>query len=200
MGAIDEILDIPFKPWEYMTYNSARFIRRRRSRRMGKAVYYEAHYRVTFETLQNYNRSFWKPGDVVKFGDGLNWRGRNMWETWFLTGKEREDFIRRNRLKNKGIPVYARYQYAIILARYKWIKHKYINFSDYGSFVMMLTGEKAGHIRKYYVASPYEVIGKYPYTITNYNMDCEKLFHGVEIEDDVYIFLENLIRKLTNGN
>jgi len=193
METIDEILDIPFKPWQHMTFTTRRFGRQRNS-----MLYDE--YDATFETLENYNRSFWKPGDVVKFGDGLLWRAKNKWETWFLNGKDREDFLRRNRLINKRIPVYARNQYAIILARYKWIKHKYREFSDYGSFIMMLTGDKAGYMRKYYIVSPYELVGIYPYTTADYNIDHKKLFHGVEIEDNVYIFLENLIRKLRNGN
>jgi len=198
MDVIAEILDIPFKPWEYMTYDI-----RRAGYRSHRSISTTYDYDTTFETLKNYARTSWKPGDVVQFGDGLYYTARKRWETWFLTGKDREDFLRRNRLKDKRIPVYARHQYAIVLARYRWIKYKpYRTFYDYGSFVMMLTGEKVGHIRKYYNFSPYTRIGNYPYHNLRpyHNINCEKLFHGVERGDDIYIFLEKLMRKLSNGN
>ena len=191
MEIVDEILNIPFKPWEYMTYTTRRVVTVGR-----RAVRRSYGYDVTFETLKNYDRTEWKPGVVVKFGDGLLWPARKRWETWFLTGKEKETFLRRNRFKDPKIPIYARNQFGIILGRYRWIKHKYFKFYDYGSFVMMLTGDHVGHIRKYYTTSPYEKISYYPYTISNYNIKCEELFHGVEIGDDVLVFLENLLRKI----
>ena len=191
MDVISKILNIPFKPWEYMTYTVTRHEARRYGRRRSNNYSYEAQ----FETLKNYNRSYWKLGDVVKFGNGLYPYIKDSWESWFLNGKDLETFIERNNLADRRIPVYARNQYAIILARYRWIKRKYSTFSDYGSFIMMLTGDKVGHMRKYYTSRPYEMIERYPYT-KNILIDYETLFHGVERGDDVKIFLEKLMRKL----
>ena len=123
MEIIDEILDIPFKPWQYMTYDI-----RRCGFRYHRSISNTYDYDTTFETLKNYDRTSWKPGDVVMFDDGLYWSARNRWETWFLTGKERESFLRRNRLKDRRIPIYARDQYAIVLARYRWIKYNQISY------------------------------------------------------------------------
>ncbi len=177
-----------FKPWEYMTYNVHRTIIRNRR--------YMHDYEAKFETLPNYNRSYWKPGDVVKFGDGFLF-AHYRWESWFLDEKDKGDFMKRNNLVNKKIPVYARNQYAIILARYKWTKFKgYRVYRDYGSIIMMLTGSKVGHIRKYYTFCPYDEVGRYPYTKMKYNLNHEKLFHGVDRGDKVEVFLENLMEKI----
>jgi hypothetical protein len=109
--------------------------------------------------------------------------------------------MRKNRLYDKRIPGYARNQYAIVLARYRWTKYKgYQNYRDYGSFIMMLSGDKIGHIRKYYATTPWGEIGRFPYTKMKYNKKPETLFQGVEIGNDSIIFLENLVRTLSNGN
>ncbi len=193
-----ETLNVPYKPWEYMTYTVHRTITRN-SQTRGKI--YVTDYDAQFETLRNYNRSYWKPGDVVKFGNGFIPFANRRWESWFLDEKAKDDFMKRNHFVNKRIPVYARNQYAIILARYKWTKFKgYANYRDYGTILMMLTGDKIGHIRKYYTTSPYDEIGKYPYTKMKYNLNHEKLFHGVDRGDKVEVFLENLMEKIAYGH
>lgn len=193
MDAIAEILDIPFKPWEHITYKEKKFGRRWGR---GRSV---IEYDAIFETLKSYDKTDWQLGDVVQFGTGYHWRADATWQSWFLEENERENFMRERNLINRQIPVYARNQYAILLARYRWIKYKgYATYRDYGSIVMMLTGSKPGHIRKYFVNNPFRTVGCYPYT--NYDLEHETLFHGVEIEDDVTVFLENLVRKLNNAH
>ena len=189
-----EILNIPFKPWEYMTYKKKYL-----STRSHNGMRSNNTYVAVFETLKNYNRSHWKPGDIVKFGNGCSAWANDRWESWFLNEKDRDEFMKTNKYYDRTIPAYARNEYAIVLGRYKWTKYKYYAFRDYGTFIMMLTGSKVGHIRKYYIVCPYNEIGRYPYTKMKYNKKSENLFQGVEIGDDSYIFLENLMRKL-NGN
>lgn len=189
MDPVEEILDIPFKPWEYMTY----------TKRTNSVCRHAGHgsYIARFETLKNYNRTYWKLGDVVKFGKGYYDWNREGWESWFLNEIDYHEYLKRNRLYDRRTPAYARKQYAIVLARYKWVKDKgYHTFSDYGSFIMMLTGSKVGRMRKYYITTPWQEIGRYPYIKMRYNLNREKLFHGVEREEDVKVFLENLVRKI----
>jgi hypothetical protein len=192
-----EIQNIPFKPWEYMTYTIERSVIRSQ---YGVKEFHS--YPAQFETMKCYNRSYWKPGDVVKFGNGiLNYITADTWRNWFLNEDDLDIYLKKNKLYYRGIPAYARNQYAIILARYKWTKLKdYINFRDYGTFIMMLTGSKVGYIRKYYITTPWTEIGRFPYTKMKYNKKAENLFQGIEIEDDSIVFLENLVRKLSHGN
>lgn len=192
MDPVEEILDIPFKPWEYITYTIKKHVVRHRYGRSNSHSY-----DAQFETLKNYNRSQWKLGDVVKFGCGYNQYRSDKWQTWFLNEEDLDAYIKKHRRYDRTIPAYARNNYAIVLARYKWVKYKdYCTFRDYGTFIMMLTGSKIGHIRKYYIKCPYQVIGQYPYTKMRYNLNRDKLCHGVERVEDVTVFLENLVRKI----
>jgi len=186
------ILNVPFKPWEHMIYSTHRHVTRRR-----RGHSFSHSYEAVFETLKNYNRSQWKLGDVVKFGKGYHVRKVDGWQTWFLNKMDYHEHLKRNRCYDRTIPAYARNNYAIVLARYKWTKYKdCCIFRDYGTFIMMLTGSKVGHIRKYYIKCPYQYIGRYPYTKMRYNLNREKLFHGTERVEDVTVFLENLVRKI----
>lgn len=193
MDPSEEILDIPFKPWEYMTYTTEKKVVR------SQCGVTDIHsYPAQFETIKDYNRSHWKPGDVVKFGNGISgYRKGDTWRNWFLTDDDLDAYLKKNKLYHRTIPAYARSQYAMVLARYKWTKFKgYMNFRDYGTFIMMLTGSKVGHIRKYYVTTPWTEIGRYPYTKMRYNLNRDKLFYGVDIVEDVTVFLENIVRKI----
>ena len=196
MEPSEEILNILFKPWEYMVYPSRKTVTR--------SQYGRSHihtYDTQFETLKSYNRSFWKLADVVKFGRGYTLRKADGWQSWFLGEKDFDTYLKRHRRYDRRIQAYARNQYAILLGRYKWIKYKgYNTYRDYGSFIMMLTGSKIGYIRKYYTTCPYQLVGQYPYTKDRYKLNHGKLFHGVKKVKDVKVFLENLVRKLSNEN
>jgi len=196
MDPVEEILNVPFKPWEYMTYSTRRFVIHPINNRRNWYKTRSHDYRAVFETLENYNKTTWKLGDVVKFGKGYYLKAID-WQAWFLNEKDFDQYLKKHKRYNKSIPAYARNQYAIVLARYKWTKYKgYMTYIDYGSFIMMLTGSKIGHIRKYYVVNPYEFIGAYPYVKMRYNLNHDRLFHGVERVKDVTHFLENLVRKI----
>ncbi len=193
-----ETLNVPFKPWEHMTYATIKTVSHK-----GYGGIIRTHsYDAIFETLKSYDRSHWKPGDVIKFGDGISQRASaETWRNWFLNDADLDAYLKENRLYSYRIPAYARNQYAIMLARYKWTKFKgFGKYIDYGSFIMMLTGSKVGYIRKYYITTPWTDIGQYPYTKMRYKLNRDKLFHGVERGDDSIVFIENLVRELTNGN
>jgi len=190
-----ETLNIPVKPWEYMTYSKVKTVKTR-----VRGVEGLHAYQAVFETLKDYDRSYWKPGDVVRFGDGITALARDRWETWFLVGEDRKQFAKENNIYDRRTPAYARSQYAMILGRYKWTKSKWIKFTDYGTFIMMLTGEKVGHIRKYYITTPWTEIGSYPYSKMRYNLKPEKIFHGVPIGNDPINFLENITKELIHAS
>ena len=190
-----ETLNVPFKPWEYMTYRKVKTVKTRVRGVSGLHAY-----NAIFETLKNYDSSHWKPGDVIRFGDGLNFSARDRWETWFLHGEDKKRFAKENKIYDRRIPAYARSQYAMVLGRYKWTKCKHTTYVDYGSFIMMLTGEKVGHVRKYYVFTPWTEIGSYPYTQMRYNLKPEKIFHGVPIGNNPIHFLENITKELIHAS
>ena len=189
-----ETLNVPFKPWEYHTYTEMKYIFWRSHHR----GVMDHSYKAVFETLPNYDNSYWKPGFVVRFGDGINSWQRDRWETWFLTGEDKKRFAKENKIYNRKIPGYARNQYAIVLGRYRWTKYKWTTYRDYGSIIMMLTGNKVGHIRRYFLTNPYYEMGRYPYKIMKFNLKPEKIFHGVPIGNSVEEFLENLTKELSN--
>lgn len=49
-----------------------------------------------------------------------------------------------------NFPKYARGEYAVVLSRYRYIKHKFMKFIDYGAVVMFITGERKGYSRRFY--------------------------------------------------
>ena len=87
-----ETLNVPFKPWEYHTYTEMKYIFWRSHHR----GVMDHSYKAVFETLPNYDNSYWKPGFVVRFGDGINSWQRDRWETWFLTGEDKKRFEKEN--------------------------------------------------------------------------------------------------------
>jgi hypothetical protein len=130
-----------------------------------RATHFE--FQAQFKLVQDTPQGFWKRGDIILFGSGYwNWHKQYEWKKWFMT---QEDYL--NNLHNdesisrdKRIPMYARSEYGMMISRYKWIKDKgYKVFYDYGSIIMMLTGSKAGHIRRYYIKTPYNFLTSYPY-------------------------------------
>ena len=129
------------------TYRSAPVIKRR---------LYTAH----FTTIPDNKQLVWRKGDVVRFGTGFHGFYYDDWKQWFLKSKDKTKFLP----VNKRIPKYARSEYAMIVNRYKWIKYKSPIYIDYGANIMMLTGSKAGRIRRYYASSyPWMIVKRYPY-------------------------------------
>lgn len=69
------------------------------------------------------------------------------------------DIIKFNSLP--GVPIYAKNNYAIVINRYRWVKHKTERtYCDYGTEILMLTGNKVGLKRRYFSMSPWKKIKK----------------------------------------
>jgi len=90
-----------------------------------------------FKLIPDSPGSYWFRGDIVVFGDGYhnNFLRRHDWRKWFM---KKEDYLNslhndKNVVRNETIPLYARTEYGMIVARYKWIKDKVWKvFYDYG--------------------------------------------------------------------
>ncbi len=77
------------KPWEYISHETIKKTVKRKGypvRRSTKRINFETYihsYPAKFETLKNYDHTFWKLGDVVRFGDGVYPTVKKRWEYWF---------------------------------------------------------------------------------------------------------------------
>jgi len=114
----------------------------------------------TVEFLDDSPKQYWRKGDIVKFDDGRKHPWNETWEEWFMT---EEDFI--STLPWHGLtPKYAANQYAVIAGRYRIVKDKFGTvYKDYGATIMMITGPKKGHMRRYWMTKPFELIESFPY-------------------------------------
>lgn len=89
-------------------------------------------YDVEFQIVQDSPRLKYHVGDIIKFNNLL--------------------YV---------VPIYARNEYAIIINKYRWVKHKRERtYCDYGNEIMMLTGDKIGHNRRYYTSTPWKKVKK----------------------------------------
>lgn len=123
-----------------------------------------------FKLIKDSKQGYWLRGDIVRFGSGyydFQFRQKYPWKHWFL---EKEDYLNAlhkscHALLHGKIPLYARMEFGLMVSRYKWIKFKndFQIYQDYGSIILMLTGSKAGHMRRFYLKSPFEIIARYPY-------------------------------------
>lgn len=157
------------------------------------------HCLTVYETLSDYSRSYWKVGDLVKFNHGfMAFDVNEEWQSWFMNEDDLQRHLEENCKPHEKVPSYARNQYAIILGRYKYTKYKIRTFRDYGSVLMMLTGDAIGHIRRFYNCAPWDRVDMYPYYNKIKQLDCNSLFHGVKLQRDVTKFLEELMRKIAD--
>ena len=139
------------EPWEHEAFNG-------KTKRNGR--WRNSHHSTRYETVQDSNRLASRKGDIIKFGSGYWEIPFGDWRDWFLKSrKEKLKLMTRNR----NIPDYAMNQYAMIANRYRWIKYKYKTYTDYGAIVMMVTGNKPCHPRKFYMNRPYRMISAFPH-------------------------------------
>lgn len=126
-------------------------------------------FRAEFTLIPDKKGNCWLRGDMIIFGSGFfDWQFQRKWpwKKWFMQKPEYLKSLEASEhcYHNKIIPRYARLEYGLVLSRYKWSKYKPSNlYRDYGSIIIMLTGSKAGHIRRYYLKTPYELVSRYPY-------------------------------------
>ena len=168
-------------------------------RRMNIAPFYET-YEATFEIIHDQGRCYWKTGDIVQFDSGYHrsWKYEQRWQSWFMEKDKYLQFLKENCARRTQVPMYAAHQFGIILNRYKWVKHKMLKkYSDYGSIVVMLTGKRAGHIRKYYTTSPWTWVGSYPYDHIGVRyLEIEPVVKELW-SDNLNQFLKNVVEKLS---
>jgi len=121
--------------------------------------YRHSIFQRTFEAVLDSKKLSSRKGDIIKFNSGYHKNNFYDWREWFVNQEDKKKFYRRN----KKIPFYAMNEYGIVINRYRVVKYKYRTFADYGVIIMMLTGSKPGHIRKYYTTYPYKIISKFPH-------------------------------------
>ena len=184
------------KPWEKERYEVTREIFKHSLR--GNPNLRTSNYRAVYDSEIDYEKTFWNLGDIVKFGGAYHdYQIKNTWRYWYYKKDDIDNYIKNNCLRNEKTPLYAAHQYAIILSRYKWIKYKWHGiYRDYGTVIMMLSGSKVGHIRRFYACTPWSRIDIYPYASNTYT----DLFQGTSVGSDVKNFLERLMRKFGNEN
>jgi hypothetical protein len=134
-------------PWDYYIYDD-----------------YKENKRIVTQLRDNNLQNFRK-GDIIKFDNGRSFlfSKQTGYYDWFLTEKDYKKFLKSlpPHKRNKKIPVYAANQYAIVIGKYRITKIKWKLFHDYGTVIMMLTGDKIGHIRKYFCCCPF--LHEYPF-------------------------------------
>jgi hypothetical protein len=145
-------------PWEIPPYWVSRDYQNNTRSSYKQKVH--PHPRKTFKAKFEYapNAREYVPGDIIRFFSAYH--PKLSWQEWFVREEDKPEVC----CRNHSVPRYAEKQYAMILARYKWVKYKWHGiYRDYGNIIMMLTGPKVGHVRKYYLKNPYRIISKFPY-------------------------------------
>ena len=139
------------KPWEHESYSDIYC-----GSCWGRRI--SGGFKRTYSTVKDSPRLFLRKGDIIRFGSGYYEYLRG-WPEWFLVNREdKKKFWARD-----ATPYYAQNQYAIVINRYKWEKHKYLTFTDYGVIIMMITGSQIGRIRKFYTDRPFKTKSIYPH-------------------------------------
>ena len=142
------------EPWEHEQFNSyyepcGKFGRFRGS-----------SHRTRYETVPDSKRLGARKGDIIRFGSGYHKQNFGDWRDWFPNSRvDKKKFWTRN----PSIAKYADHQFAVVANRYRWIKYKSQTFMDYGAIIMMVTGKKPCHSRKYYINKPYRKISAFPH-------------------------------------
>jgi len=150
----------------------------RRSRRYSKNIIhfsYNAYY-----CLVKHSRTYPR-GAIIQFDYGCQEYVQEEWQRWFYEKDDFLNYLYKNKKRNKKVPLYARTEYAMIVSRYKWIKQKHKCYVDYGTIVMMLTGQRIGHVFKVYLSCPFGVISEFPF-MENYFPKIDHLPQYTEIQ------------------
>ena len=157
-------------------------------------------YEATFKIINANSKCYWKRGDIIQFDSAFHgsWKYDQQWQSWFLEKEKYFEFLKEACPRRTQVPFYAAHEYAIILNRYKWTKKKdYKTFNDYGSIIIMLTGKRVGHIRKYYINSPWRWVGSYPYDNPGVNYLKVALLVKDSWSSDLDEFIKNITEKLS---
>lgn len=126
--------------------------------------YYNHTYQADYKLVEDYHhKAYWVRGDIIILGSGYYGPPTAEWRKWFQPKEDYLKYLHENRVRDKRIPLYARSEYALLLSRYKWTKHKDMIYRDYGTILMMLTGSRQGHILKIYASTPFDIYATFPY-------------------------------------
>lgn len=184
-------------PWEKYEYTET-YLGKKYSRR------YKNHdgptYKRTFQQLPDSRLQSWRKGDLIQFENGFPY-GNNIWQEWFLSDKDYIDFLKRIPRNKRRVPLYAANQYGIVIGRYCIRKDKGTIYRDYGTVIIMLTGSRKGHIRKYYSSSPFYIISTFPHKKVPTqlkNFSSITLNHKEDSDESRNSFVSKLYKKLTN--
>jgi hypothetical protein len=184
-------------PWE--PYKKSTAYRARSWRQRGSYTCKQTLEHIPDSTKQN-----WRKGDLIKFENGLRWyKQQNTWEEWFLSDKDYVKFLKDSKDRNPAVPIYAAKQYAIIIGKYRVVKEKYAVFSDYGSVVLMLTGSRKGHVRRYFGRSPFYKISEYPHIeIPDKMIEFSEIIKDHKEDSDKCrnSFVSNIYKKIVKEN
>jgi len=117
------------------------------------------------DNLPDSKRFFYRKGDIVKLENGQRGFNQNHYTDWFLTDEDYIKYLKSlpKEKRLRTVPLYAVRQYAIIIGRYRITKYKYRTFRDYGITLMMLSGNGVGHIRRFYVCTPFVEKHNFPH-------------------------------------
>jgi hypothetical protein len=187
--------------------------RRYHERRNGWTLGYRKYtfkINAQFKLLSDNNKCYWKRGDIIKFDCGyFNWKFdyKYPWKRWFLNP---EDYLleiqKSSAARDLRVPLYARSQYALMVSRYKWVKVKPTKtYTDYGSVILMLTGLKAGKMRRYYTKTPFSLVTRYPYDeitprVIKEIPELRRIQESMNYSKDVDNFILNIITSFNDAN
>lgn len=133
---------------------------------------------LTYDCIQEPmgdERTLWKRGDIIKFGSC--YFNSYDYKDWFLKEEDKFKYM----IKRPNIPMYASYQYAVMMCRYRVTKNKgYATYRDYGTHVMFISGTKPGRLKKYFATTPFNHIASFPYV--DLSEDVKKIFSDLGID------------------
>ncbi len=120
------------KNTKYKTIHTVIKTAQRYTRRyMPRYMPYKYEYKAEYQIILDNSRLKHKVGDIIQFNDFHN------------------------------VVNYARNQFGVIVERYRWVKYKpERTYYDYGSIIIILSGNRQGKLRKFYMNTPWKKVQK----------------------------------------
>jgi len=98
-----------------------------------------------------------RKGDIVLFG--TCYRLFYDYRDWYYTDDDKKNYGELNHI----VPRYANEELGMVVDRHRWLNVKtFGTFRNYGTTIMMISGSKKGHLRKY-CAPPCEILSTFPH-------------------------------------
>lgn len=116
----------------------------------------------------------YRKGDIVLFGTCY----RPFWDyrDWYYTDKDKKIHGK----LNYHVPRYANEKLGMIVGRYRWLNVKsFGTYRNYGTTVMMISGSKKGHLRKYQ-ATNFKILSRFPHDdLFNINLSTKPILNDI---------------------